>query len=45
MCAIAGEIKRESKGPIPAPVAIRRRESNNGAKERKFLVAGLRSQM
>jgi hypothetical protein len=44
MCAIAGELKRESKGPIPAPVPTRRRELKSGAKERKFLAAGLRSQ-
>lgn len=42
---MAGEHKSESKGPIPAPVATRSRELNSGAKERKFLAAGLRTQM
>jgi hypothetical protein len=32
-------------GPIPAPVAIRRRDLNKGAKDRKFAAGGLRIQI
>lgn len=44
MREMVGDVRRDSMGPMPAPVATRRSEVNSGAKARKLSVGGRRIQ-